>query len=290
MRISDIMKRRGQGFSFEFFPPKTEEGESRLFETIGRLEALGPNFVSVTYGAGGGTRKTTRNVVERILRETSLTPMPHLTCVGQTEAEIREILRDYERIGVENILALRGDPPVGLTELPESEYYAFSIGVAVYPESHVEAPSEESDLYYAKRKIEAGADFAITQMVFDNRLYYDFVERAAESGIHVPIIPGVMPITDIGKIKQFSEMCGATLPSSIVRVMEDVTSPEDVRRIGIDFATRQCVDLWEHGVRFFHFYALNRADVVSEVLTNLSLEGVFGETPSKDRGAHIAVK
>ena len=291
MKIKDIIEQHGKSISFEFFPTKREEDEPRLFDTIRRLEILKPSFVSVTYGAGGGTRKTTRHVVERIMRETSLTPMPHLTCIGQSEEELRDILRDYRELGIENILALRGDPPKetmeshprdgfcyarDLVQLAAS-FDAFSIGVALYPEGHIEAPSLESDLFYAKQKIEAGADFAITQMFFDNRFFYDLVERAEKVGIRVPIIPGIMPITDIEKTKRFSQMCGTTLPLSLVRSMEIAASPEEVVKIGIDFATRQCSDLWQNGVRFFHFYTLNRAETVTEVLRNLSLDRLLAE-------------
>jgi len=257
MKIKDIIEQQGKSISFEFFPTKREEDEPRLFDVIKKLEILKPSFVSVTYGAGGGTRKTTRHIVERIMHETSLTPMPHLTCIGQSQEEVRDILRDYRELGIENILALRGDPPKGTIEPPAKDglcyardlvqlaasFDAFSIGVALYPEGHIEAPSLESDLFHAKQKIEAGADFAITQMFFDNRYFYDLVERAERVGIHVPIIPGIMPITDIEKIKRFSQMCGTTLPSSLVRSMEIAASPEEMQKIGIDFAARQCSDL-----------------------------------------------
>lgn len=303
MKIKDIIEKQGQSISFEFFPPKTKDAESRLIDTVRKLEMLNPSFVSVTYGAGGGTRKTTRSVIERILRETSLAVMPHLTCIGQSEEELKEILRDYQALGVKSILALRGDLPRGtdgfshggapchasdLVQLAAS-FNAFSIGVAVYPESHVEASSRESDLFYTKQKIEAGADFAITQMFFDNRLFYDYLERADKVGIHVPIIPGIMPITDIDKIRQFCHSCGATLPSSLIGRMESAASPEEMVKIGVDFATEQCVDLWQNGVRFMHFYTLNRAEIVEEVLHNLSLERLVGGTSEEDSTSSILV-
>lgn len=288
MKIKDIA-RQGGSISFEFFPPKTSEGEGQLLETIRRLELLHPTFVSVTYGAGGSTLRNTAHVVKRIKEETSLTPMPHLTCVGQSQEELRGILGEYLAMGIENVLALRGDPPTGTTQAVSSgdlchardlvelaaSFNAFSIGVAVYPEGHIEAPSLEADLSYAKQKIDAGADFAITQMFFENRFFYDFMERAERIGIRVPIIPGIMPVTDIEKIKRFSQMCGATLPAQLVARMEKASSPEEARRVGIEFAIRQCQDLWKYGIRYFHFYTLNRAETVTEILSNLDFHRVL---------------
>ena len=217
MKIGDVIRARGSSLSFEFFPPKTKEDEDQLFEAIAKLKSLNPTFLSVTYGAGGGTLKNTREVVLRIRRETPLTPMPHLTCVDQDKGELKKILEDYKGQGVENVLALRGDPPKGTKEFvtPKSGFcYAidlvkltvsiggYSIGVAVYPEGHVESPSLEMDMLYTKQKIDAGADFAITQMFFDNHLFYDFMERAGKAGISIPVIPGIMPVTDIVKDKE----------------------------------------------------------------------------------------
>jgi methylenetetrahydrofolate reductase (NADPH) len=234
MKIKELIARQRRSISFEFFPPKSKEDEDGLFEVIARLESFEPTFVSVTYGAGGGTLKSTRQLIKRVKEETSLTPMPHLTCVDQSEEELRGILRDYLGLGIENILALRGDPPSGTARFSPKNglchakdlvqlaaaFNDFSVGVAVYPEGHLEAPSLEADLFYTKHKIDAGADFAITQMFFDNCFFYDFAERAEGAGIRAPIIPGIMPITDIGRIKRFSQMCGATLPASLVRRME----------------------------------------------------------------------
>lgn len=290
MKIKELIEQQGRSISFEFFPPKHEEDENKLFDTIGKLGSLKPTFVSVTYGAGGGTLTNTMHVVKRIKQETSLTPMPHLTCVGQSKEELRRILHEYLDLDIENVLALRGDPPRGtsqfaakdglcyasdLVELAAS-FNAFSIGVAVYPEGHIDAPNLEADLLYTKQKIDAGADFAITQMFFENHFFYDFMERVDRLGIHIPIIPGIMPVTDIDKIKRFSQMCGATLPGSLVSQMENAASPEEARKIGIDFATRQCDDLWRNGVRYFHFYTLNRSEAVTEILQNLSVRPGVG--------------
>jgi methylenetetrahydrofolate reductase (NADPH) len=288
VKIKELIARPGRHISFEFFPPKTREDEDQLFWAIARLEALKPTFVSVTYGAGGGTLKNTRNVVVRLKRETSLTPMPHLTCVDQSKDELKDILEDYKEQGIENVLALRGDPPKGSEKFitPENGFcYAidlvkltvsvggYSIGVAAYPEGHIEAPSLERDMFYAKQKIDAGADFAITQMFFDNRFFYDFMGRAEKAGIGIPIIPGIMPVTDIAKIKRFSQMSGATLPPSLVERMGKAKSADEAQRIGMDFATRQCQDLWQNGVRYFHFYTLNRSQTVTEILHSLGWVG-----------------
>lgn len=297
MKIGDIIKKRGSSFSFEFFPPKDEAGEARLFQTIAKLEAFAPTFVSATYGAGGGTMKNTGNVIGRIKRETSLTAMPHLTCVDQSKSELRKILEDYKGQGIDNVLALRGDPPRGTEKFvaPKNGFcYAidlvtlavdvggFSIGVAVYPEGHAESPSLEMDMYYTKQKIDAGADFAITQMFFDNGYFYQFLERAEKAGITIPIIPGIMPISDIDRIKRFCQMCGATLPDYIVRRLEKAGADE-VGKVGIEVATEQCADLLEHGVRYFHFYTLNQFDAVSQIASNLGLKRLGLAPPAKAR-------
>jgi methylenetetrahydrofolate reductase (NADPH) len=284
MKIGDIIKTRGSSLSFEFFPPKDAETEARLFQTITNLKGYGPTFVSVTYGAGGGTLRNTRKVVLRIKEETSLTTMPHLTCVEQSHKDLDNILKDYKSHGVENVLALRGDPPKGTDKFvahPEGFCYAidlvrlvvlldgYSIGAAVYPEGHTEAPDLETDMYYTKQKIDAGADFAITQMFFDNRFFYNFMERAEKAGITIPIIPGIMPITDIEKIKRFSKMSGATLPKSIIGPMGKAASPEEARKLGVEFATKQCEDLRQNGIKYFHLYTLNQSRTVTEIVNNL---------------------
>jgi methylenetetrahydrofolate reductase (NADPH) len=284
MKIGEAIKARGGSLSFEFFPPKDAAAESRLFQTITNLKGYQPTFVSVTYGAGGGTLKNTRKVIVRIKGETPLTPMPHLTCVEQSQKDLENILEDYKKSGVENVLALRGDPPKGQDRFeahPDGFCYAidlvrlaiamggYSIGVAVYPEGHVEAPDLETDMYYTKQKIDAGADFAITQMFFDNRFYYNFMERAGKAGITIPIIPGIMPITDIEKTKKFGKMTGATIPKSIVEPMEKAASREEALKLGVEFATKQCEDLRQNGVKYFHFYTMNQSRAVTEIVENL---------------------
>jgi methylenetetrahydrofolate reductase (NADPH) len=294
MKIEKFIEMKGESLSFEFFPPRDKAGEDKLFENIAKLEALNPTFVSVTYGAGGGTSKNTKNVVLRILQETSLVPMPHLTCVDQDRNELKAILQDYMKLGIENVLALRGDPPKGaetFTPPKDGFCYArdlvqltaslkgFSIGVAVYPEGHCESPDLETDMYYTKQKIDAGADFAITQMFFDNSYFYDFLERAAKADIKIPIMPGIMPITDIDRIKNFSQKCGATLPDHIIQRFQKATPATDgAKKIGIEVATEQCADLLEHGIRYFHFYTLNQSDVVFQIVNNLGLQALKAET------------
>jgi methylenetetrahydrofolate reductase (NADPH) len=255
-----------------------------LFRTINALKGYQPTFVSVTYGAGGGTLRNTRKVILRIKDETSLTAMPHLTCVEQSQQDLDRILQDYKKHGIENVLALRGDPPKGQDKFvahPDGFCYAidlvrlaiivggYSIGVAVYPEGHIEAPDLETDMYYTRQKINAGADFAITQMFFDNRFYYNFMERADKAGIKIPIIPGIMPITDIEKIKKFGKMTGATLPKSIVEPMEKAASSQEALKLGIEFATKQCQDLRQNGVNYLHFYTLNQSQATAEIVENL---------------------
>jgi methylenetetrahydrofolate reductase (NADPH) len=284
MRIHEIIKNQGQSLSFEFFPPKDQAGENKLFPVIKKLEAFSPDFVSVTYGAGGSTRKNTASLVEGILTETSLLPLPHLTCIGQTEQDLKTVLDHYRDMGIENILALRGDYPQGSSadDFPDDcltcakdlvdlagSYQVFSIGVACYPEGHIEASSLEKDLLFTKRKIDSGAHFAITQMFFENHFYYDFLERAEKIGIHIPIIPGIMPISDIKKTGEFCRKCGTTIPDSLVVSLEKA-SPEDAGRIGREFAFEQCADLIRQGIHHFHFYTMNQAETVIDILDSLS--------------------
>ena len=293
MRIGQFIAERGRSLSLEFFPPKDKAAEDQLLKNIAKFKALNPTFVSVTYGAGGGTLKNTRHVILRILNETSLVPMPHLTCVDQDRNELKAILEDYMKFGVENVLALRGDPPKGVEKFipPKNGFcYAkdlvqlavslsgFSISVAVYPEGHCESPNLEMDMYYTKQKIDAGADFAITQMFFDNSYFYDFLERAAKANIKIPIIPGIMAITDIDRIKKFSQMCSATLPEHVIQRFGKAGSVAgDAKKIGVEVATEQCADLLEHGLRYFHFYTLNQSDAVVQVVNNLGLQNLGAE-------------
>lgn len=287
MKISQLLRQVNRSISFEFFPPKTKDGEEALFKTIKELEHINPTFVSVTYGAGGSTRDRTRNIVKKIHERTSLTVMAHLTCISHTKKELLEILQDYKNIGIQNILALRGDIPVNMENfhIPEDgckfanelvglirvEFNDwFSIGVAAYPEGHPESPNLERDIYYFKKKVEAGADFAITQMFFDNRYFYDYLELCEKEGIDIPIIPGIMPITNFKQIRKFALMCGATIPEPLVKKLEKVQNKnEEVEKIGIEFAVKQCEDLLENGVKGLHFYTLNKSKATIEIYNQI---------------------
>lgn len=288
MLIRDILKEKNKGISFEFFPPKTEEGKGAFMATVKELMIYDPLYVSVTYGAGGTTQERTYRTLKWLRDEASgLTVMPHLTCIGATEKTIDELLRNYISIGVDNILALRGDPPKGVPDFDLSKgdfkyasdlvrfirrYNFFSIAVAVYPEGHQESPDLDMDMEYTLKKINEGADFAITQMFFDNNFFFDFMERATKKGIMLPIIPGIMPIGDIKKIIEFARFCKATIPDWIIRRMEPFQdNPEEMKKIGIEIAVKQCIELQDNGVKFFHFYTLNRSDIVVPILKSLSL-------------------
>ena len=264
--------------SFEFFPPKTAEMENRLWEVITRLEPLMPRFVSVTYGAGGSTRERTHATVRRIRVETSLEPAAHLTCVAATKAEIDAVARDYWAAGVRHIVALRGDPPAGgeaYTPHPDGYAYAaelvaglrrvadFEISVAAYPESHPEAASAAADLDNLKRKVEAGASRAITQYFFDVDLFLRFRDRAAAHRIAVPIVPGILPVTNYAQVKKFSASCGASIPDWMEAHFAGLDGDPDTRRlVAASIAAEQCRRLHAEGVHEFHFYTLNRADLI----------------------------
>ncbi|MDW8095414.1 MAG: methylenetetrahydrofolate reductase [NAD(P)H] [Aquificaceae bacterium] len=285
MKIGDILRQGTFSLSFEFFPPKTPEGEEELFQTIKNLQELKPTFVSVTYGAGGSTRDRTKRVVKRIHQQTDIRTMVHLTCIAHSKEEITQIVEEYKSIGIRNILALRGDRPAGSFNPPEDACtYAyqlvslirerfgdwFSIGVASYPEGHPESPNMEWEIKYFKKKVDAGADFSITQMFFDNRYYYQFVELCQRAGINIPIIPGIMPITNFAQVRKFASMCGADIPQHLVEKLEPyVDNPEETLKIGVEFATRQCIELLERGVPGLHFYTLNRSKATLLVYDNI---------------------
>jgi methylenetetrahydrofolate reductase (NADPH) len=285
MRIEAILDERRPVFSFEFFPPKSDEGMENLWRAASELKHDEPAFVSVTYGAGGSTRDRTITIVKRIKQELGLEAMAHFTCVDATIDELRATLDQMRDAGIENVLALRGDPPQGqeewtategglsysteLIELISSEY-DFSIGAACFPEVHPAATSMASDIGFLKQKVEAGAKFVITQLFFDNELYFDFVERARAAGVDVPIIPGVMPVTNFGQIKRFTEMCGASIPAHLECELEARQhDPDAVRDLGVAYATLQCSELLARGAPGIHFYVLNRAPVARSVLAAL---------------------
>jgi methylenetetrahydrofolate reductase (NADPH) len=287
MRISERLKTGFPLFSFEFFPPKTSEGEAKLWASIQELRPLAPSFVSVTYGAGGSTRAKTVAITERVQAELNLDAMAHLTCVGSTKDELAGILAELKERGVHNVLALRGDPPKGESKFVATKggfSYAselvefvrsqgdFCVGGACYPEGHVEAPSKYQDLHALKRKVDAGAEFLITQLFFDNRFYFDFVDRARAAGIQVPIIPGIMPIHNVEQIQRFTKLCGATIPEPLMKELEKRRDhPERVHELGVVHATIQALGLIQGGAPGIHFYTLNQSTATREILTAMRM-------------------
>lgn len=285
MRISQALATQRPFFSFEFFPPRTDEAHRHLLETAATLRSLRPAFVSVTYGAMGTTRARTIEISKQIQSEIGLNVMAHLTCVGSSRAELRAVLNDLEAAGIENVLGLRGDPPKDASKFqPEpggfshadeliamvERNYHFCLGAACYPEKHIEASSLEDDLYFAKRKVDAGASFLITQLFFDNDKYFEFVDRAHQTGIDVPIIPGVMPITNYEQIQRFTAMCGATIPPKLLAELE--TRREEskaVEELGVAYATLQCTDLLRRGAPGIHFYTLNKSPATRAIVSAL---------------------
>jgi methylenetetrahydrofolate reductase (NADH) len=275
--------------SFEFFPPKTEDMDAKLWQTVKRLEPLAPRFVSVTYGAGGSTRERTHATVVRIRRETALEPAAHLTCVGATRAEIDAVAERYWAAGIRHIVALRGDPPTGASRYephPNGYAYAadlvaglrrigdFEISVAAFPETHPEARSADLDLDNLKRKIDAGANRAITQFFFDGDLYWRFVDRARAAGIDVPIVPGILPVTNFAQVKKFAAMCGAAVPPWMAAQFDGLDEdPETRRLVAASIAAEQCRLLQANGVNEFHFYTLNRADLTVAICHMLGVRG-----------------
>jgi methylenetetrahydrofolate reductase (NADPH) len=293
MRIDELLADRRPCFSFEFFPPKTEEGWENLWRAAGELKEEEPVFVSVTYGAGGSTRDRTIGIVKRLKQELGLEAMAHFTCVGATVDDLRGTLDEMRDAGIENVLALRGDPPQGetewkatpgglsysteLIELITAEY-DFVVGAACFPEVHPQAADMDSDIRFLKRKVEAGARFLITQLFFDNRLYFEFVEKARAAGIEVPIIPGIMPVTNYAQLKRFTEMCGASLPPGYeAELATRKDEPEAVRELGVAYATMQCADLLDRGAPGIHFYVLNKSPSARAILAALRARG-YGST------------
>jgi methylenetetrahydrofolate reductase (NADPH) len=275
-------------WSFEFFPPSTDEGERHLWQAIRELEPLAPSFVSVTYGAGGSTRDRTVRVTERIASETTMTPVAHLTCVGSSRAELRQVIGHYADSGVRNILALRGDPPGGpgqpWVQHPQGLRHAdelvalvcelgdFSVGVAAFPEGHPESADLEQDARVLAAKAAAGAEFAVTQFFFDADTYFRLVDRAAAHGCEIPIIPGVMPVTNVKQIERFASLSGAAVPDDLadrLRAVQD--DPEAVRAIGVEAATAMCRRLLDGGAPGLHFYTLNRSTATREIADALGL-------------------
>jgi len=286
MRIDEILTTPSPCFSFEFFPPKTDEGQRALEGALGELKKDNPDYVSVTYGAAGSTRDRTVEVTKWIKEDLGVEAMAHLSCVGEPVDRLREILDEVAAAGIENVLALRGDPPRGevdwkphpeglessveLIELIRARY-DFCIGATCFPEVHPEAPDLEHDLRYTKRKVDAGASFLITQLFFENEDYFRFVERAREFGIDVPIIAGIMPITNFEQVKRFTTMCGASIPAALFEQLEarQQEGDEAVTELGVAYATLQCADLLERGAPGIHFYTLNKSPATRAILSAL---------------------
>lgn len=273
--------------SFEFFPPRTDEGDKNLLEkTIPALMALKPDYCSVTYGAGGSTRDKTLMIVDRIQREHNLTAMAHLTCVNATETEISEVLNQAKALGIKNILALRGDPPGGgeFVATPGGFEYSyqlvrfikkkggFCIGTAGFPEGHIACKDgKTTDWARLKAKVDEGADFILTQLFFDNNYFYEFRDHVAKLGVTVPIFPGILPILSASQIKKFTTLCGATMPETLLKKLDALPDDSAATEFGIEFATEQCADLLKQGAPGLHMYTLNKAHSTTRVLQNLGL-------------------
>ncbi|MBM3981817.1 MAG: methylenetetrahydrofolate reductase [NAD(P)H] [Planctomycetes bacterium] len=292
MHIQDIFAQHRTTFSFEFFPPKTDEASEELFRAIASLQPLQPSFVSVTYGAGGSTRDRTHDLVVRIERDTSLTAVSHLTCVCHNLDEMNAILDRYAASGIENILALGGDPPKTSAHdrAKDAFRYAdelvrhlrarrgpngrgFGVGVAGFPEGHPGCPNRLHEMDHLKRKVDAGADYICTQMFFDNHIFYDFRERCELAGIKVPIVVGIMPITTKPGMVRMAELAaGVRFPAKLLRAVERCADDAAVARVGVSWATEQCADLLHHGVRGIHFYTLNKSDATRQIYQNLGVE------------------
>ena len=281
-RISDLLA-RGRTFSFEFFPPRDDAMQLTLGHTIAELEPLEPSFVSVTYGAGGSSRERTRNIVTWVARETAITPMAHLTCQGHSRAEITELLDAYHAAGIENIMALGGDLPAEMAASASRDYrYAcdlvadvaatghFSIGVAAHPEVHPASPDRATDRRYLADKL-AAADFAVTQFFFEARHYFELVEELRDLGVNKPVLPGIMPVTNVAQITRMATLSGTEVPAWVVEAVTAVDDPADVRRVGVDLASRLCAELLAGGAPGLHFYTMNRSTASREIYSNLGL-------------------
>ena len=288
MKISDILAQKKTTLSFEFFPPKTTAGFDKLFETVQQLSYLSPAYVSVTYGAGGSTRENTRNLVARIQNETGITAVAHLTCVGASKDEIRQILQNYKDAKIENILALRGDMPKDavdfvpskdgfeyaseLVEFITKNFPSVGVGVAGFPEGHPATPNRLLEIDNLKRKIDSGAEYICTQLFFNNNDFYDFCERCEIAKINVPIIAGIMPITSIANMQRIAELSlGARIPAKLLKAVYRAPNDEYVEKVGIHWAAEQVNDLIENGVRGIHFYTLNKFEQIHKICESIGI-------------------
>ena len=275
-------------FSVEFFPPKDDAAGDRMLRAAQALQGYDPDFVSITYGAGGGTRTTTLKYARMLKEQCGFEVMPHLTCVGHKEAELMDILQDFESAGFRNVMALRGDPPKGETRFQAEEggfshanelvrfirrnFSDFGIGVAGYPEKHPESPDAGDDVQRLGHKVSCGADFVTTQLFFDNEFYFDFVKRCRQAGIHVPILPGLLPVLSLAQIRRFSSMCGAALPPELEKRLEDA-GEDGAQQVGADWAYEQIKGLLDGGAPGFHLYALNKSKATTSILERLRGRG-----------------
>jgi methylenetetrahydrofolate reductase (NADPH) len=282
MRISELYGRERPVYSFEFFPPRTDEGFAALYRTVAELKRLDPDFVSVTWGAGGSTRRKTVEIVIRIQQDIGVTAMAHLSCIGSTPEQLGETLDRLATAGIENVLALGGDRPPSYRPPPGAFTYAnelagfirsrwdFCLGGACYPETHPAAPSPEADLANLVRKLDAGVDFLITQLFFDNADYFAFVKRAREAGVEVPIVPGIMPIISAASIKRITSLCGARVPAELERALSDVEHDDALTmQVGVEWATLQCRELLARGAPGIHFYTLNKSPATRSIFQSL---------------------
>ena len=288
MKIKDLLKEK-RTISCEFFPPRESDGIPNVLRAIERVKAYNPDFVSVTYGAGGSTRAFTEEITLRAKQETDLEVMAHLTCVGQTKEEIHGVLERLDQAGIENVIALRGDPPRGETDFVPvdggfdhatdlirhiRQNFEFGVAGACYPEGHIEAVDLDSDLEYVKRKVDQGADFLITQLFYDNNYFFEYMDQVRKAGIDAPVVPGVLPILSAPQIRRFTALCGATIPPELDRQLDQHAEDDQaVRELGIEHATNQVRELWDSGVPGVHFYVLNRTYAISKILNNLGIPG-----------------
>ena len=288
MKIKDILKSK-RTISCEFFPPRDSDGIPAVLRTAGRIRSYEPDFLSVTYGAGGSTRAFTEEITSSLKRDTDLEVMAHLTCVAQTEEEVHAALVRLDELGIENVIALRGDPPAGQDNFVPAEggfqyatellrhvrdNFEFCLAAACYPEGHVESSDLITDMNYVKMKVENGADFLVTQLFYDNQDFFRLMERAETLGIDVPIIAGILPILNTNQIRRFTSLCGSKIPDELDIQLERYVDDDDaVRELGIEYATRQVQELWDQGIAGVHFYVLNRNYSVSKILDNLKLPG-----------------
>lgn len=288
-KITDIFRERERTFSFEFFPPKTPKGVENLYKTVEELNGLGPDFVSVTYGAGGSTRGTTMEICAEIQRKFDLAAMHHFTCVGHSVAELVEIISQMRAHNIRNILALRGDPPQGVETwepAPDGLEYCyqlndlirkkhgdfFSIGVAGFPEGHINCPDKKTDTKYMKIKIDHGGEFIITQLFFDNTIYSEYLERLRDAQVNVRVLPGILPVTSYDGLIKFCNTCGATIPGEIHDIFGPLRGNEEATmKAGVDFAVRQCRDLLARGAPGLHFFTLNKAGPTGEICSRIGL-------------------